>query len=114
MSENRMEATAPFVTLGKEQMEALVGFQKELVGAYEQASQAWVDRVKSEVDSWSQLTSKLSGSRSPAETAGAYQEWIGDHLKMTMEDGRRLSDHCQSFIQKMSRSFGNGRPPASG
>lgn len=108
MAADTREAAA----LGKEQMEGLLGFQRDLVVSCEQASRAWFDRVKSEVDSWTQLTSKVSNSRSPAEIAGAYQEWIGAHLRMTIDDGERLSNHCQHFIQKMTRPFGNGRPTA--
>ena len=108
MAADTREAAA----LGKEQMEGLLGLQRDLVVSCEQARRAWFDRVKSEVDSWTQLTSKVSNSRSPAEIAGAYQEWIGAHLRMTIDDGERLSNHCQHFIQKMTRSFGNGRPTA--
>jgi hypothetical protein len=39
---------AQFFELGKEQTEAMAALQKELLEAYEQASRAWLDRVKSE------------------------------------------------------------------
>ncbi len=112
MADNAAETSAPFLKMGKDQTEAFVGLQKELLDAYEQASRAWLDRVKSEAELWSQLTTRLSGTRSPTEAAGAYQEWMGEHVKMAVDDGRRLTDDCQHFIEKVTRSFGNGRPTA--
>jgi hypothetical protein len=38
--------------------------QKEIVDVYEQASRAWLVRVKSEVDLWSDLAGKLTASHS--------------------------------------------------
>jgi endonuclease YncB( thermonuclease family) len=37
-----------------------VNMQKELLDVYEQASRAWLARVKSEVDLWAELAAKLS------------------------------------------------------
>jgi len=35
---------------GQEQAEAMLGMQKELLEACDQASRAWLDRLKSEMD----------------------------------------------------------------
>jgi hypothetical protein len=35
---------------GQEQAEAMLGMQKELLEAWDQASRAWLDRLKSEMD----------------------------------------------------------------
>ena len=39
---------------GKEQTDALMRLQKELVDAYEQVANRWVSRVKLEVELWSE------------------------------------------------------------
>ena len=42
---------------------AMLNLQKEVLDVYEQASRAWFDRVKSEVNLWSALARKLSATR---------------------------------------------------
>ena len=39
---------------------------------YEQSSRAWLDRVKSEMELWSGLATKLTGTRSVPEAMEAY------------------------------------------
>ena len=41
--------------MGQERTEAMLTMQKELLGAYEEASRAWLARVKSEVELWTGL-----------------------------------------------------------
>jgi hypothetical protein len=84
--------------------------QKELLDAYEQASRAWLARVKSEVDLWSELATKLTGTHSTSEAMGAYQECVAKRMQMAAEDGRRLSDDCQKVMQMITRSMSNGWP----
>jgi len=50
--------------------------QKELFEVYEQASRAWLDRVKSEMALWSELSTKLSATRSVPEALGVYQKCV--------------------------------------
>jgi hypothetical protein len=102
-----------FLKTGQEQTEAMVGMQKELLAAYEQASRAWLARVKSEVDLWSQLANKLSATRSAPEAMQAYQECVAQRMQMAAEDGRHLADDCQKIMSTITRSFSNGWPTAS-
>jgi hypothetical protein len=51
---------ADFIKLGKERTDAMMTLQKDLLDAYEQASNAWLARVKSEADLWSGLAAKLT------------------------------------------------------
>ena len=62
---------------------------------YEEASQAWLARVKSEADFWTGLTNKWTVTRSLPEALGAYQECVTQRMQMAAEDGRRMSDECQ-------------------
>jgi hypothetical protein len=45
---------------GQEQTEAMLGMQKQLLDANEQASRAWLARVRSEVHLWTELAAKLA------------------------------------------------------
>jgi len=103
----------PFSDLGQEQTQAMVTLQKELLEAYEQASRAWLDRVKSEVELWSGLASKLTATRSVPEAVQAYQESVAQRMQMAAEDGRRLFDECQRISHKVTSSLSNGRPAGS-
>src|SRR3974390_651518 len=98
----------------QERSEAMVNMQKELLDVYEQASRAWLARVKSEVDLWSDLASKLSATRSMPEALESYQKFVTQRMQMAAEDGRQLVEDCQKITQKMTRSLsGTGGPPAS-
>jgi hypothetical protein len=46
MASKPTDASMPFPNLGKEQTEAMLSMQKELLDAYDQSSRAWLARVK--------------------------------------------------------------------
>ena len=84
-----------FLEFGRERSEAMLNMQKELLDAYEQASRAWLARMKSELDLWTGLADKLTATRSVPEALAAYQECAAQRMKMAAEDGQRLSDECE-------------------
>jgi hypothetical protein len=88
--------------------------QKELLDAYEQASSAWLARVKSEIDLWSGLATKLTATHSIPEALKAYQECVAHRMQMADEDGRSLYDDYQKITHKITRSLSNGLPTGSG
>ena len=63
MLNESMDRAKPFER-GQEQAEAMLAMQKELLETCDQASRAWLDRVKSEVELWTELATKLSSTRS--------------------------------------------------
>ena len=75
--------------------DALANLQRELLEAYEQAGRAWLARVQSELELWSQLAAKLPT------------------MQMAADDGRRLSEDCQKIMQKVTTSLTNGSPTGS-
>jgi predicted phage tail protein len=99
---------ASFFQFGKEQTEATLKVQKDVLDAYDQASRAWLARVQTEVELWSQLASKLSATRSLPEALGAYQECVAQRIQMAAEDGRRLSDDCTEIMGKFTKSLSQG------
>jgi hypothetical protein len=108
-SRSAKSGPAPFFELGKEQTEAMLNMQKELMDAYEQASRAWLSRVKSEADLWSELAAKLTATRSVPEAMEAYQSFIAQRMQMAAEDGRRQSEDAQAMIQRFTGFRPEGR-----
>jgi len=81
--------------LGKEQTDAMINMQRELLAAYEQAGRSWLARAKSEVDLWSELAEKLSKTQSLP--VGAHQECVAQRVQMAADDGRRLFEETKRF-----------------
>ncbi len=102
-----------FLKFGREQTEATLGIQKELLETYEQASRAWLARVQSEIELWSDLASKLSATRSLPDALGAYQASVAQRLQMAAEDGQRMTAECQEVMGKITRSLTKGWPGGS-
>ncbi len=102
-----------FFKFGREQTEATLGIQKELLETYEQASRAWLARVQSEIELWSDLANKLSATRSLPDALGAYQSSVAQRLQMAAEDGRRMTAECQEVMGKITRSLTKGWPSGS-
>jgi hypothetical protein len=99
--------------LGREQTEATFKIQKDVLEAYEEASRAWLARVQSEVELWSQLATRLAATRSIPEALGAYQELVAQRMQMAAEDGKRLSDDCREIMGKIAGSLPKGWPAGS-
>ena len=86
----------------------MLNLQKEAFDVYEQASRAWFDRVKSEVNLWSALARKLSATRYTPEALDTYQKFMVERMEMAAEDGQRLLLDCQETTQKLTRSLSSG------
>lgn len=95
---------------GREQAQAAVALQKELLEAYEQASRAWLSRVQSEIVLWSELAARLSTTKSPTEALETYTKCVSERMQMAAEDGQRLLHDGQEITQKISRSLGGTWP----
>jgi hypothetical protein len=87
--------------------------QNELLDVYEQAGRAWLARVKSEVDLWSDLAAKLTATHSVPEAMTAYQQCVAQRLQMAAEDGRRFYDDYQKITHKITDSLSHGFPAPS-
>jgi hypothetical protein len=109
-SENTAQEIGPaqLLQLGKLQTNTVVNLQKELLDAYEEASRAWLSRVKSEVELWSNLATKLTATRSVPEGMEAYRDCVSQRVQMAADDGRRLFDDGQRIIGALTRSLNGG------
>jgi hypothetical protein len=99
---------ADFIKLGKERTDAMMTLQKDLLDAYEQASNAWLARVKSEADLWSGLAVRLTEASSAPETAAAYHEGLAERMRMAAEDGKRLAEDTQKIMTRIADLLPNG------
>ena len=90
----------------------LIALAPELIvaAAYEQANHAWLARMRSEMQFWSDLTAKLAATRSVPEALEACQKGATERTQMAAEDGRRLTEDYQKIMQKFSGSLFTGWP----
>lgn len=105
--------SAPFFGISQVPIEAGMALQKELLDAYERAGRAWLARVRSEVELWSELAAKLAAVHSVPEALEAYTEGVSQQMQMTAEDGQCLLHDCQEITQKITEAVSNGRSTAS-
>jgi len=96
---------ARLLQLGKERTDAMLHIHEELLEAYHDASKAWLNRVQSEVEFWSQLAEKLAASHSVPEGMQAYTGSISQRLQMAADDGRRLLEEGQKISAAITRSL---------
>jgi hypothetical protein len=99
---------ADFLKLGKERTDAMMTLQNDLLDAYEQASNAWLARVKSEADLWSGLAAKLTKASSAPETVAAYHEGLAERMRMAAEDGKKLAEDTQKVMKRIADLLPNG------
>jgi hypothetical protein len=99
--------------VGQDRAEAALALQKELLETYEHAGRAWLDRVRSEMELWTQLAAKLSTTKSFPEALEVYQKSVTERMQMAAEDSRRLFEDCQEITKKITRSLSIEPPSAS-
>jgi len=102
-----------FLKFGEAQTEATLALQKELADTYEQIGRAWLARVKSEADLWSDLATKMSSIRSAPDALGAYQQCVAQRMQLVVDDGRRLLEDSQKIMSTITRAMSNGWPSAA-
>jgi len=94
-------------------IEAGIALQKELLDAYEKAGCAWLARVKTEVELWTELAAKLAAVHSASEAVEAYTKSVAQQMQMTAEDGQRLLHDYQEISKKITEAVSNGRSAVS-
>lgn len=98
------EGQAQIAQFQKQCRDSIFDVQKELMSAYEEASRAWIARVKAEVEMWSELAAKLSAARSIPEGMETYAHCVSERMQMAVDDGRRLFVEAQKIIGTVTRS----------
>jgi len=95
-------------SFGKERAEAMLHLQKDLLAELERASESWISRVKSEIELWSDLSKKVSGSHTITEGLDAYRDCVAKRMKMAVEDGQRMFSEGQNIIAAITKSMNGG------
>ncbi len=70
----------------------------------------WIARVKSEVDLWSDLATKLAASHSIPEGLEAYRDCVSHRLQMAADDGKTLFEEGQKIIGAVTKSIAKEWP----
>ena len=104
----------PFLVFGREQTESAVSLQQEVLDAYERASRLWLERVKSELDLWSELAEKLASTHSVNEALETCAKSVAQQMRMTVADGQKLFDECREVTERATHLLTNGLPKAEG
>ena len=94
--------------IGKKRAEAVATMQAELFKEFQEISQYWTGRAKTEADLASELISKLTAARSVPETAKAYQEWASRRMQMVLEDGQHLFADSFKLTETTAQLFSDG------
>lgn len=93
---------------GKTQSERTLNLQGNLLDMCAHSQRAWLARAQQEMELWSELASRLAGSRSLPEAMGAYQECLSQRMQMAMDDGQRLFGEFQGITSEIASSAPNG------
>jgi hypothetical protein len=83
----------------------MASVQSELLNAYRDLSEAWLRRVRSEVELWSDLATKITTTRAYPDGLEMYRECISRRLKMAAEDGQHLFEDGQKVIAAMTSAL---------
>jgi hypothetical protein len=99
---------ANFLKAGKGQAEALTALQKEMMEAYEEAGRVWSERMRTELELWTELGKKLTSTHSLPEAMQIYQQSLTRRMQMAAEDSQKFTADCQKFAQKIARTMTPG------
>lgn len=78
--------------------------QKELLETYQRLSQAWIERVQSEVDLWTRLANSLAATATVSDALASYSQCLSKQIQMTAEDGQRLFNDYQEISETIARA----------
>jgi hypothetical protein len=107
-SASRVDAAigpAELLRLGKERTDAMLQINEELLEAYGELSKAWLSRVQSEVEFWSELAGRLAASHSLPKGLQTHTGGLSHRLQMAANDGRRMFEDGQKITTAVTRSL---------
>lgn len=92
----------------RREADPLVALREELLGAYEQASHAWLTRVQADAILWAELAANLPIDGSAPEELETYAKCISQRMQITAEEGQRLFKDCQEIAQQVVGLLNDG------
>ncbi len=84
-------------------MEELGSVQNELLQKFQEANLQWLERLQAEANLSADYGSRLMRAASPSEAMDILQEWTRHRFETIAEDGKRLLDDTQKFIETGAR-----------
>jgi hypothetical protein len=93
-----------FDILATEGMEGLAQAQSEFLEKIQKINKDWLHRLQLEAIVASEFATKLITARSISETATVCRGWATRRVVMAAEDGKRLLENSQQFLE-MGRRF---------
>ena len=76
--------------------------------AYEEAGRTWSERMRIEMELWTELGKKLTSTHSVPEAMQIYQQSMTRRMQMAAEDSQKFAADCQKFAQKLARTMTPG------
>jgi hypothetical protein len=101
-------APPAIAAMATKRLEELAEVQSDLLEEIREANQNWLDRIQLEATLTSEFSSKLTASHSIADTTAACQEWAKRRMELFTEDGERLMNNSQKFMEKAVQLLSNG------
>ncbi len=92
-----------FAAIGQRRMEELGSVQTELFQKFQEANQKWLERFQEEANLSADFGSRLMRASSMPEAMTILQEWNRHRFEMIAQDGKRLLDDTQKFIETGAR-----------
>jgi hypothetical protein len=106
-------ASANPSAMAKAGMDTLAKLQNEVSGTFEEATQYWITRAKSEAELTSDLVAKLAAAPSVPAATAMYHEWMGQRMQRLAEDSQKFVTDCQKLGSSWTRLVANGGLTAS-
>ncbi|MBM3551728.1 MAG: hypothetical protein FJX45_08150 [Alphaproteobacteria bacterium] len=88
---------------GLRRLEDFTEAREEIWDCLQDANRVWLARMQQEAALTAELASKLTASRSLADTTTALQDWTSKHVELTTEDTRRLFTDAQQMVNAGAR-----------
>ncbi len=88
---------------GLRRLEDFTEARDEIWDRLQDANRVWLERMQQEAALTAELASKLTASRSLADTTTALQDWTSKHVELTTEDTRRLFSDAQQMVNASAR-----------
>jgi hypothetical protein len=97
-----------FAAFGTKGLEGLLHGQPELLEKIQKINRDWLERMQLEATVASEFATRMTEARSVPEAAAIWQEWASRRMEMAAEDGKRLLENSQQFMETSARMLSNG------
>lgn len=97
-----------FFYVDEEQIDTIIGKQKELFEAMQDWHRDWLARVNSEASLATELGGKLMAARTLLESSDAYREWFRCEMELFGKDQQHFLETSKKMAVASSQLLSNG------